>query len=151
VGHGGTQVAGPDARRTVPRCLSDDRSHARHPAAHPLRGGGQAAGAGAALRPRISRWRAPAEPTRAIRQRSRVQGLGGTGGLKRVAILRIRSKRFSFLVLRMSSPRNRCPLSGDMLEPGYSAGMVSLTATSMTPLRVATRPMRPCLISRALS
>jgi hypothetical protein len=35
--------------------------------------------------------------------------------LKRVAIFQIRSSRFSFLILRMSLSRNRCPLSGDML------------------------------------
>jgi len=34
---------------------------------------------------------------------------------KRVAIFRIRSPRFRFLILRMSLSRNRFPLSGDML------------------------------------
>jgi len=36
--------------------------------------------------------------------------------LKRVAIFQIRSARFRFLILRMSLPRDRLPLSRDMLS-----------------------------------
>ncbi|WP_181179652.1 GNAT family N-acetyltransferase [Mesorhizobium sp. B2-7-1] len=39
----------------------------------------------------------------------------GSAELKRVAIFQIRSLRFRLLILRMSLPRNRFPLSGDML------------------------------------
>jgi hypothetical protein len=67
-------------------------------------------------------WRKKGEEKYGMPECQRVGGAVGLNlstlslvGLKRVAIFQIRSPRFSFLILRMSLSRNRCPLSGDML------------------------------------